>query len=118
MAGKIGNLSVLNIFRHEPDGITKISIMRGTPLGNAYKIGLQGPDGNTLENKQDVQNAYRVWFQYMLDTQVPHFIEELDTIAFKLLDGHDVYLIEMNEYHGEVIKQIIEDQINEHLNSK
>lgn len=115
----VGQLNILHIFKQEPDGIYNVSILRGTPLGCAFKIGLQSCyDGSILETKEDVQKAYRHWFQYMLDTQVPHFIEELDDIAFKLLDGHDVNLIHFNEHHGEIIKEIIDGKINELQSSK
>lgn len=111
----LGKITVVNKYHAIPyyqhDGLYDISIMRGYPLGNPYPIGL----GRTRE--QVIKD-----YQFYIDREIrqgnPSIIAELDSIAYKVMQGHDVNLIcccYPKACHGDIIKKGLESAIKEHL---
>lgn len=110
------SITVVNRYvNSEPDGINRIYIGRGSPLGNPFKIGAQAShDASVIMTRDDVMLAYEQWLWSQIRARNPVVIQALDDIAFKHLDGHDVKLVcfcKPAKCHGDLIKHVIEARI-------
>lgn len=92
------------------------SIIKGTPLANPFRVGDQNCiDGSEIKDAQGVQMAYMDWLNSMIDQQVSHITDELDRIAYHLIDHGSVSLsctCGSDYCHGYVIKHLLEEKLS------
>lgn len=102
---------------HEPDGLYNINIMRGSPLGNPYRIGqiVKVEDGTIELTRSDVISEYDIWLEDKIRDNDPEVCTALNDIADKVIDGHEVNLIcccAPLSCHGNIIRLYITNALN------
>ncbi len=117
----LGTINIVNRYTcgFEPDGMNNIAIYRGHPLGNPFKIGeafVTRTKGKMIMDRDDVILAYDEYLQSRIRQHDGYIISALNRIGYKIIRGEDVNLIcycKPKACHGDVIKRIIEEKINE-----
>jgi len=99
----------------DPDGVPIGALEFG--LHTPYKLGHQNPAKGLalIQNQEEAQQAYRWWLTWQIELQNPVVIEALDNLGFRAMDG-DLILkcpCRSDFCHGYVIKDILEDKLNE-----
>jgi hypothetical protein len=100
----------------EPDGKLNILIMRGTPLGNPFKIGqiVKVEDGCIELTRSDVISEYDIWLEDKIRASDPAVCSALDDIANEIINGNDINLIcccAPQLCHGHTIRRYIENAL-------
>lgn len=96
-------IKVVNKYHgHKPDGDRKIDIMRGTPLGNPFKVGVYGDRDTCIQ-------AFSGWLVNQIQAENQEILAALNHIADRATSG-GVDLIcccAPAPCHGEIIKQTV-----------
>jgi hypothetical protein len=96
-------IKVVNKYHgHKPDGDRKIDIMRGTPLGNPYRIGTYGDRDTCIK-------AFEAWLNSQIIRYNQEILDALNDIAEKATSGGVdlVCCCAPHPCHGEIIKQVV-----------
>lgn len=96
-------IKVVNKYHgHKPDGDRKIDIMRGSPLGNPFKIGVYGDRATCIQ-------AYEAWLINQIKQGNLEIKAALTHIANQATSGGVdlVCCCAPQVCHGEIIKQLV-----------
>ncbi len=103
-----------NLSGVEPDGKDTIAVWRGTALGSPYKPGDHCIYLKRIVDKDGLAEAYKAWFDYMVNLPSPHMVDVLDHIAQRHVEGHTVTLVQaVTDNHGHVIRDFIINRLKE-----
>lgn len=105
----MGKITILNKHQLKCEPVDAIYIGRGSPLGNPFPVKYFGL-GTCIE-------MYKEWLTDRIRAQTPEVIDELDRIAFNVIDKGQATLLcfcKPNACHGDYIAEVVLDKVKEY----